>query len=330
MSKTPAMFNERSTALAVPTSGADVLQTLLGGGMSVPRLSIRGGVFRKVVGGQEVGALDARNISLVVVSAAPISRMYYDKVFKEGETVPPACWSADGRAPAVDVPASSRQAASCAQCPQNVKGSGNEDSRACRFNQRLAVMLTSDLENGESQVYQLVVPAKSIFGDGKDGKPGLQAYARLLSSHRADITTIATDVRLDRDSSTPRLIFSAERHLTPEEQEMVNAMRTHEDTISAISLTVAQIDGVAAQPQDAVEEEQEEEEEAPVPEAGGLFSKPAPEPKKAGKTKNAVKDEPVAPPTVRKTQKAAVTEPETEEDEDLRNLVAGWIDEDDD
>jgi hypothetical protein len=58
------------------------------------RLSIRGGVFRKIVNGKEVAELESRAIKAVIIKAAPISRMYYKGTYTAGESNPPVCWSA--------------------------------------------------------------------------------------------------------------------------------------------------------------------------------------------------------------------------------------------
>jgi hypothetical protein len=50
------------------------------------RLSIRGGVFRKVVNGQEVGELDGRSINIVIVKTSPVSRMFYDGQYVAGQS----------------------------------------------------------------------------------------------------------------------------------------------------------------------------------------------------------------------------------------------------
>ena len=74
----------------------------------------------------------------------------------------PTCWSSDTDKPDdnVDAPQASR----CADCEQNVKGSGKGESRACRYSQKIAVSLEEDMDN----VYQMQLPATSIFGDTKE------------------------------------------------------------------------------------------------------------------------------------------------------------------
>jgi len=204
------------------------------------RLSIRGGVFRKVVNGQEVGELEARAINIVIVKTSPISRMYYASQYTEGANNPPACWSADsgGGKPSGDVPSDTLQSAACFDCPQNIKGSGQGQSRACRYQQRVAVMLTdSDGKLKSNSVYQLSLPATSIFGDDKK-KMGLQTYARLIEAQRAPLASIVTELRFDTDSSTPKLCFKPVRVLAEDEIGMAVAAQKDEATLKLVTLSI--------------------------------------------------------------------------------------------
>tara|TARA_R110000772_G_scaffold1436_3_gene4868 strand:+ start:814 stop:1734 length:921 start_codon:yes stop_codon:yes gene_type:complete len=204
------------------------------------RLSIRGGVFRKVVNGQEVGELESRSINIVIVKTSPISRMYYDAQYTAGASNPPSCWSAssaDGK-PSGDVPSDTRQSGSCFDCPQNIKGSGQGQSRACRYQQRVAIMLTdSDGKLKSNAVYQLSLPATSIFGDDKK-KMGLQTYARLIDAQRAPLASIVTELRFDTDSSTPKLCFKPVRVLAEDEIGMAVEAQKDEGTLKLVTLSV--------------------------------------------------------------------------------------------
>lgn len=204
------------------------------------RLSIRGGVFRKVVNGQEVGELDGRSINIVIVKTSPVSRMFYDVQYTAGASNPPSCWSADSGSgkPAQDVPSDTRQSVSCFDCPQNVKGSGQGQSRACRFQQRVAVML-ADAEGKlrSNAVYQLSLPATSVFGDDKK-KMGLQAYARLIDAQNVPLASIMTELRFDTDSSTPKLLFKPVRILDKDELRMSVDAQKDEGTLKLVTLSI--------------------------------------------------------------------------------------------
>jgi hypothetical protein len=89
-------------------------------------------------------------------------------------------------------------------CPQNIKGSGQGESRACRFNQRLAVVLANDL-NGD--VLQLQLPATSIFGKAEGDNHPLQSYARLLAAQSISPEMVVTRMKFDTQKESPKLFF---------------------------------------------------------------------------------------------------------------------------
>lgn len=218
----------------------DTTKALMGGGGGSKRISIKGGVFRMVVGGEEVARNEDRAMNVIIVAAAPkVSRKYYEGVYEEGVKAAPVCWSADGDKP--DSGAKTPQASSCANCPQNVKGSGTGDSRACRYEQRLAVVLENDI-NGS--VYQLVLPAASVFGKGENGKWPLQTYAQMVASKGVPITSVVTEMRFDTSAQSPKLTFKPVRFLETDEFMSAVEQGKTPDAVRAITMTVSQVDGI--------------------------------------------------------------------------------------
>lgn len=206
---------------------------LAGGGGTSRRISLEGGAFREIIGGKEVNVAESRTMEIVIVNAAPVSRMYYAGTYQPGKTTPPTCWSSDTKRPDANV--AQAQHITCNGCPQDIKGSGQNDTKACRFSQRLAVALPGTLAEGH--VYQLQVPAKSIFGDTENGKMPLQAYGRFLKSHNTHAVSIVTEMRFDVASS-PKLIFKAVRPLNQEELQYALAMRDSEEAQKAVRIDV--------------------------------------------------------------------------------------------
>lgn len=212
-----------------------------GGNLGARRISIKGGVFREFIGGKEYRVSEERSMNVVIVKAAPkVSRIFYSGSYVEGETVSPTCWSSDSQRP--DEKVKNPQSATCLTCPKNIKGSGQGESRACRYQQRLAVVLDNEVEKKE--VYQLVLPPTSVFGDGEKGKLPLQAYARHLKNHGTPITGVVTEMRFDTASPTPKLVFKPVRPVTEEEYHIVQELKDSPEAISAVTLTVAQTDGI--------------------------------------------------------------------------------------
>lgn len=286
-----------------------IAKSLTGGGSGVAmkRISIKGGVFRLVAGGKEVASIDDRHLDVVIVNAAPkVSRTYYAGQYSEGEAKGPDCWSADGDKP--DASIESPQSPSCANCPQNISGSGQGTSRACRFSQRLAVVLANDIEGGD--VMQLTLAATSIFGkELSDDKRPLQAYARYLAAQNISPEMVVTRMRFDTKAAVPKLFFAPVRWLADDEYKAAVEKGQTEDATRAITMTVAQTDRVAVptpiklegkKPAAAPEVEEDSEDDEVVvaateevvdePEKRKAAAKPSAVPKKASSLASVVDD----------------------------------------
>src|SRR3990167_273107 len=113
--------------------GVDEATRKLAGGGGGPRISIKGGVFRMLVGGEELAKNEDRAMNVVVVASSPdTARTFYAEGYVEGQDAKaPDCYSSNGSAPEAD--AKAKQSVTCATCPQNVAGSGHNGTRACRY-----------------------------------------------------------------------------------------------------------------------------------------------------------------------------------------------------
>lgn len=303
---------------AMPSGFEDsITKTIAGGGSGSAgnrRISIKGKAFRQVVNGEEIYVSEDRTLDVILVNAAPVSRQYYEGAYDPKATaIPPTCWSSNTQAPDPSVPADQRQSDKCMTCPQNIKGSGQGESRSCRFSQRVAVLLDGDLEKKE--VYQLQLPATSVFGDGKDGKMGLQAYGKFLAANNVHAISVITRMKFDVASEQPKLSFNAVRPLDQEELDIALEMRDSAEAKTAVTMTVGAFDGAkkAAAPAAPVKKkaapvvEEEDEEPAPKPK------------KKAAPVVEEEDDEPV----VRSTKKAV---PKEEPVSDLDDVLGEWDD----
>jgi hypothetical protein len=224
--------------------GLDEMTRALAGNTGSKRISIRGGVFRMMVNGEEITKNENRAMSIVIVNgSSKVSRSFYAGKYVAGETTHPDCWSNDGDKP--DASIEEPQNKTCEGCQQNIKGSGQGDSRACRFQQRLAVLLADDVYG---DVYQLVLPAKSIFGRGDLDKMPFQQYAKYVGAQGKSINTLVTEMRMDSDSDTPKLTFKPVRFLS--EQEWLSAKEKGESPAakSAVAQSPSTSDGVKAKP----------------------------------------------------------------------------------
>jgi hypothetical protein len=303
------LFGGKTSALAKQLQD-NLLDTLSGGsneGAQNRRISIKGGVFREMINGKEFRVSEERAMNVVIVNAAPVSRMYFAGTYSEGEVVKPMCWSSDTQKPDAAVPQDQKQANRCLDCKQNIKGSGAGEGRACRFQQRLAVQIEGEIEKRE--VYQLTAPATSVFGEGDKNKMPLQAYGRHLKAHGEAPAGIITEIRFDTASPTPKLIFKPVRALDDAEISVVLEMQKHPDTVKAITLNVSQMDGVIPAGK------KEELFEKPVEKAAPKLEAPKAEPKAAA-------EEAIEEPK-KMVKKSA---PPADAKADLASLVGDWDD----
>lgn len=217
----------------------DVNKTLSGGaGGTSRRISIKGGRFREMINGEQVRVNSSGSMNIVLLNTSKIGRTFFEGAYDPENPSAPSCWSPDSEKPDAAVPDEQRKAATCRDCPMNIKGSGQGDSRACRFNVRLAVAI----EGSYDKVYQVQLPATSLFGDGKDGKMGMQAYAKFMSANETPMIAVVTQMYFDENSETPKLYFRPLRPLDGEELNEVIKLAEHDDVEKAISLTVYQTD----------------------------------------------------------------------------------------
>jgi hypothetical protein len=275
MSKELTTFNPaKLPAFAKSVELSDLAKSLAGGGSNNfgKRISVKGGVFRLLSGSEEVASIDDRHLDVVIVQAAPkISRTFYAGTYEEGASKAPECWSADGEKP--DASAKEPQASNCASCPQNAKGSGQGESRACRFSQRLAVVLANDVGG---DVMQLTLSATSIFGKEEGDKRPLQAYARFLAAQSISPETVVTRLRFDTKAAVPKLFFQPMRWLSEEEYEVVKDKSSSTEAKQAVTMTVSQTTKKAP----ALAAPKEEAESFDEPEKRKVTPKPSAVPKK--------------------------------------------------
>lgn len=229
------------------TELSETTKALMGNANSVKRISIKGGVFRLVAGGKELSQIEERHLDVIIVRAAPaVSRQFYAGAYDpEAQPVPPDCWSNDGKLP--DPSSKNKQCTNCAACPQNVAGSGRGDSRACRFQQRLAVMLPDDMDSG---VYQLTLPAASIFGKAEGDKRPLKDYVTYLAAQTrpVNVDTLVTRMKFDTKAESPKLFFSPVRWLDDSEYAEAREIGETDEAKRAVTMTVFGADSSAVVP----------------------------------------------------------------------------------
>ena len=209
---------------------------ITGSSITSKRISIRNNVFRLVVNGKEIDKSEARYIDVVVVNASPaVHRMYFEGEYKPGIKVsPPVCWTSDSIRP--DVAVENPQAEQCVACPQNVKGSGANGTKACRFSRRIAVVKAEDMSG---DIFQVTLPAQSIFGNGNAERRPLHEYTDYVRANNQNLSSVVSRMSFDMDSSSTKVGFKPIRVLNDEEYAVCTTQSTSDDAERAIKLTVS-------------------------------------------------------------------------------------------
>ncbi len=193
------------------------------------------GTFKRVVNGEQIGNAARGEIDIVIVNSLPkVSRLFYaDAYDPKADAKAPDCWSNLGDVP--DPTAPNRQAATCEACPQNIKGSGDNGGRACRYQRRLAVLLAGD---NSGDVYQLNVPAKSLFGKGVGNVHPFESYVKYLLANGEAPDTVVTNLSYDLNADSMELRFTPLRNLADDEYNLVLESQAKPEATSYTRITM--------------------------------------------------------------------------------------------
>ncbi|CAB4190029.1 hypothetical protein UFOVP1288_30 [uncultured Caudovirales phage] len=228
------------------------------------------GTFKRIVNGEQIGNAVRGEINVIIVAALEkVSRVFYEAEYDpNAKATLPDCWSNLGDKP--EAAASNQQSTNCAACPQNVKGSGKQGSRACRYQRRIAVLLEGDTSG---DVYQFNIPAKSLFGKGTANVHPFESYKNYLPANGFSIDRVVTTIAYDLNADSMELLFSPVREISDEELELVTLAQEDPSTERLTKLVVAQADKVTKLPSAAAApaarvsrtaEPEEEEDEEPI------------------------------------------------------------------
>ena len=235
------------------------------GGAGLKRISIKGGVFRKMTGGKEIASIEDRHMNVIFVKMSHNpSRTYYEGTYKEGEKSAPVCWSSDSKTPDPEV--KNPKAATCEKCPMSVKGSGNGGvGAACRLSWRTAVVLPSD---PSGDVMQLVLPATSCFGKEENGKFPFRPYIQMLANNNISAGRVVTRMQFDTKATAPKLLFSPAAAVPADDLDSIVVQGKSNAAEMAVKLTVYQADeSESAGQSDATDDEPKLRETGKKPEA---------------------------------------------------------------
>lgn len=214
-----------------------------GGGVSVKRIVPKNGIFRKVVNGEEMGKLKG-DLNVVVVGASPkVGRIFYAKQWSpDAEPTAPDCFSNNGQTP--DEGASNPQSSRCDDCKQNIKGSGMNNSKACRYSRRLAVVLEQDFDTAlEGSVYQINLSSKSLFGESPaENIHMFENYSKYLANNGKSLDYTVTQLSFNEDNDNQSLLFTPLRHINKVEYDITSKASADVNTHKMVVMTPYQAD----------------------------------------------------------------------------------------
>ena len=277
------------------TAGVSDLTKKLAGKSGVKRIVPKNGIFRKMVGSEEMGKIKG-SLDAIIVNAAPhVGRIFYAKQWTpESEPTAPDCFSNDGQAP--DAGSSNPQSARCDTCAQNVKGSGMGNSKACRYSQRIAVTLVEDFGTSlEGEVYQMNLASKSLFGDvNQDNCFTFGNYAKYPANNGKSLDYVVTTINFNEENDNQSVVFTPARFINKGEYAVTSVAAAKPEVQKMVIMTPYQAEATGRQ-------------------------LPAPEAKAPAPTADAPE------PTKRESKKAPAAEPTAKKD--LSSVVKAWSDE---
>lgn len=199
----------------------------ISGGYKV--LSIKGKTWTIVDGGERTIITKpdepdepASAIQVVIIKASRLlSKSFYLK-FEEGAGEKPVCHSNNGKTPELD--AQTPQSTTCAACPKNVWGSGQDGKgKACKDVRRVAVAPVHKLD----EPMLLRVPPDSLKELSNLGK---EIYSK---DPTLDLCAVVVKMRFDPAKATPKILFSPVG-LLPEDLAMAAVESAKSEMLSSI------------------------------------------------------------------------------------------------
>ena len=307
MSKDVSIF-QNQTGVAIGERKLSKLgQSLASASMSRRIQTNTNGTFKRLINGEQIGNALRGEIEVIIVGALPkVSRVYYaEKYDPNKEATLPDCWSNLGDKPESNVPVASHS--NCADCPMNVKGSGENGSKACRYQRRISVLVAND---PTGDVYQFNIPAKSLFGKGTGNVHPFESYIKFLVGNGESPDAVVTKISYDDNADSLELLFSPMRSVSDTEWAMVQTAQARPETDNYTKITVAQADGVTKKP----------------PAAKAAAPEPVAEVAKPRVTRSEDPDDAIEEPVKRPSKVAAEAPVPAPSKSKLADVVSQWAD----
>lgn len=187
-------------------------------------------------------------------------RAYYPGSYDPTKASMPECWSDDGIKPHTNV--SAPKCTTCAQCPLAVKGSKMSDAgkaiSACSQHRMLAVVPAQKM--GMTPLRMKIAVTSDYDKESPEmDASGWFAFSQLIDKMRSmnvgHTASFVCKIKFDPNAAFPKLKFSPDRWLTPEELAIVGPAAASDETKARLAGTytpngVDGVDHTAAAPAD--------------------------------------------------------------------------------
>jgi hypothetical protein len=217
------------------------------GGITVPSLSPQGKVWTISLDGQKTqlqkrdndGEMVPVGVMRVVILdfAKRRGRAYYEGSYDPDKESAPLCWSDDGITP--DNSSTQLQSKKCAECPKAVKGSKVTDqgkaTAACSQHRMLALVPANKLDFAPLRLKIAITSDfdKQSPNAAANTAAGWFAFSNYLdylkSSGVTHTAAVVTKMKFDAGATYPKILFAADRWLTPEELAVVGPLTKDEE-----------------------------------------------------------------------------------------------------
>jgi hypothetical protein len=224
-------------------AGVSDLTKKLAGNSGVKRIVPKNGIFRKEIGGKEMGKVKEKIDTIIINASAHVGRIYYAQAWSpDNEPTSPECFSNDGKSP--DADASNPQSDKCDTCQHNIKGSGQGTSKSCRYSRRIAVLLKEDFNTPlEGEVYQMNLASKSLFGDSVGENTHMfENYSKYLANNGKSLEFVTTQISFNEDNDNQSVLFTPIGFINKHEFEVVTAKATQPFVQKMVTMTAYQAD----------------------------------------------------------------------------------------
>lgn len=262
MSTGLSLFNQSGTTLAIP----DYLLDLNDEGniqdrARVPSLTYEGKIWAISTGGEKTQLMrrdaDGDELPLATMKVVILDfaqrrgRAFYPGAYDPAKAAQPECWSDDGVAP--DASVREPKATACDKCPLAIKGSKMTEQgkavAACTQHRMLAVTPAFRIEQG-AQALRLKLAVTSDYDKENPhettGWFSFRQYQDMLASRGVKHTAmLVTKMKFDPAAAYPKVLFSPDRWVTPEERAVLVPLAKAPETTELLgrSFTPAGVNG---------------------------------------------------------------------------------------